>query len=65
MPKAAQTLLSGVRMNKSIKDPQQKQESEKAMPLEEVNKVKKQKAEVGEVVSKPKEDTPKGHKRTP
>ena len=52
-------------MNKSIKDPQQNQESEKAMPLEEVNKVKKQKAEVGEVVCKPKEDTPKGHKRTP
>ena len=57
-------LLSGVRMNKSINEPHRHRESKSTVPLEEANKVKQQKAEVGEVVRKPKEETQKGHKRT-
>ena len=52
-------------MNKSINEPQQRRESKERVPLEEINKVKQQKAEVGEVARKPKEDTQKSHKRTP
>jgi len=50
-------------MNKSINDPQQHRESKKTVPLEEIDKLKRQKAEVGEVVRKSKADTPKSHKR--
>ncbi len=51
-------------MNKSINEQRRHRESKKTTPLEEINKVKQQKAEVGEVARKPKENTQKAHKST-